>query len=408
VRVGSTRKWRRGQMQRARERDQRLEAGMGGIALEECLFIGAPLAMRIARGQIAKPGQRHAMPREFRKMREAPWTGAGYDGMNFMASPSDNGSYPTQKPAAKVTIVLAFASVYFFWGSSYTAIRIGAAQMPALLLAGTRFLIAGAILMAWCRWRGMRLKWPPKTLLLLGLIGLLLLGGGNVGLVFAEQTVPSGLASLVLAVIPLYVALIEMFLPGGEPLPARGWLGMALGFASLSVLLWPSLHHGFGGDPARLWAIGALLAGALSWTAGSILARRARLPVNSLVAAAWQMLAAGAFNTVVGTALRQWPQFHLNAASAGSIAWLVTGGSLLGYTGFTYLIEHVPVAKVSSYCYVNPVVAVFLGIVLLHERPEAAEFAGMAGVVGSVFLLTTAQVKTKHRPAEEMEQMPAD
>ncbi|MGB7546802.1 MAG: EamA family transporter [Terracidiphilus sp.] len=322
---------------------------------------------------------------------------------------------PTRPPqphnshtAPTATIVLAFAAVYFFWGSTYTAIRIGAAEMPALLLAGTRFFIAGAILLAWCRMRGLRLAWPPKTMLMLGLIGLLLLAGGNVGLVYAEETVPSGLASLVLAVIPLYVALIEMFLPGGEPLPARGWLGMALGFAALAVLLWPSLRNGMGGDPALLWALAALLAGGLSWTVGSILSRRARLPVNSLVAAAWQMLAAGAFNIVVGTALGQWPQFHLNRAAVGSLAWLITGGSLLGYTAFIYLIEHVPVAKVSSYAYVNPVVAVLLGIFLLHERPVAAEFAGMAGIVVAVFLLTTAQVKAKPRPVEELEQMPAE
>jgi len=121
----------------------------------------------------------------------------------------------------RVQIILAFAAVYFFWGSTFTAIRIGVAEMPALLLAGTRFLIAGAALLAWCKIRGRRLVWPSRTMILLSLMGLLLLGGGNVGLVYAEQTVPSGLASLVLAVIPLYVALIEMFLPGGEPLPAR-------------------------------------------------------------------------------------------------------------------------------------------------------------------------------------------
>ncbi len=312
------------------------------------------------------------------------------------------------KRATRATIVLAFASVYFFWGSTFTAIRIGAAHMPAMLLAGARFTIAGAILLAWCRWRGFRLAWPPKVMLLLGLMGLLLLGGGNVGLVYAEETVPSGLASLVLAVIPLYVALIEMFLPGGEPLPARGWAGMALGFAGLAVLLWPSLHHGFGGNPALLWAIAALLAGALSWAAGSILSRRMRLPVNSFVAAGWQMLVAGAFNILVGTALGQWPRFHLNGASAGSLAWLITGGSLLGYTAFIYLIEHVPVTKVASYAYVNPVVAVLLGIFLLHERPEAAEFAGMLGVIVAVFLLTTAQVRTKPNHSKELERLPAE
>src|ERR1039458_3392693 len=183
--------------------------------------------------------------------------------------------------------------------------------MPALLLAGTRFTIAGAILLAWCRWRGFRLAWPPKVMLLLGLMGLLLLGGGNVGLVYAEETVPSGLASLVLAVIPLYVALIEMFLPGGEPLPARGWLGMALGFLGLAVLLWPSLRSGIAGNSAVLWALAALLAGALSWTIGSILSRRAHLPVNSFVAAAWQMLASGIFNTPGGKVLAQTQTFSI-------------------------------------------------------------------------------------------------
>jgi drug/metabolite transporter (DMT)-like permease len=327
-----------------------------------------------------------------------------------MANPTIQILQTGQRTVSKTSIVLAFASVYFFWGSTYTAIRIGAAEMPALLLAGTRFLIAGTILLAWCRFRGLRLVFPRKTMLMLGLIGVLLLGGGNVGLVYAEKTVPSGLASLVLAVIPLFVALLEMALPGGEPLPARGWLGMMLGFAGLAALVWPSLRSGLAGDLTRLLALAALLAGALSWTVGSVLSRRARLPVNSFVAAAWQMLAAGAFNTAIGSGLGLWPQFHLTARAAGSLAWLVTGGSLLGYTGYIYLIEHVPVGKVASYAYVNPVVAVLLGIFLLHERPEPAEFAGMAGVVVAVFLLTTAQVRAKRKPqpVEALEQLPPE
>lgn len=312
-----------------------------------------------------------------------------------MATPSSTTTPAASRTASRFSIVLAFASVYFFWGSTYTAIRIGAAEMPALLLTGVRFTIAGVILLAWCRWRGFRLVFPTKTMLMLALIGLLLLGCGNLGLVYAEETLPSGLSSLILAVTPLYVALIEMFLPDGEPLPTRGWLGMIIGFVGLSALLWPSLRSGLEGNRSVLLAVLALLAGALVWTIGSILSRRTKLPVNSFVAASWQMLFAGVFNTVLGSLLGQWPQFHLNRPAVGSLAWLITGGSLLGYTGFIYLLEHVPVAKVSSYSYVNPMVAVLLGIFILHERPEAAEFIGMAAVIMAVFLLTTAQVRAK-------------
>jgi drug/metabolite transporter (DMT)-like permease len=325
-----------------------------------------------------------------------------------MPNSSDPAGHPQRKAATKASIVLAFASVYFFWGSTYTAIRVGAAQMPALLLAGTRFLIAGAILLVWCRCRGMRVAWPPKTMLILSAVGLLLLGGGNVGLVYAERTVPSGLACLAQAVIPLYVALIEMALPGGEPLPWRGWLGVVLGIGGLGALLWPTLHTGLAGDSVRLWALASLMAGALSWTVGSILSRRVHLPVSSLVAAAWQMLIAGAFSTALGTVLGQWPQFHLTASSVSSLAYLITGGSLLGYTCFIYLIDNVPVAKVASYAYVNPVVAVLLGIFLLHERPVASEYAGMSVILVAVFLLTTAQVKARPQPVEKREQLSAE
>jgi drug/metabolite transporter (DMT)-like permease len=314
------------------------------------------------------------------------------------------------KAAGTTSIVLAFLSVYFFWGSTYTAIRIGAAEMPALLLAGLRFFIAGIILLAWCRWRRLKITFPARTMFMLGVISLLLLFLGNVGLVIAEKTVPSGLSSLGFAVMPLYVALIELFLPHGESLPLRGWLGLLIGFVGLAALLWPSLHNALVGNRELLFALMALLGGAFAWAIGSLLSRHARLQVNSFVAASWQMIIAGCFDLLLGTVLGNWQQFHLNRAAVGSLAYLITGGSLLGYTGFVYLIEHVPVAKVMSYTYVNPVVAVLLGMFLLHERPEPSEFVGMAAILFAVFLLTTAQIKAKADPPpiEELEQMPAE
>ncbi|MGA9668890.1 MAG: EamA family transporter [Terracidiphilus sp.] len=316
-----------------------------------------------------------------------------------MANLMQQTAHSGKKTASTASIVLAFASVYFFWGSTYTAIRIGAADMPPFLLAGTRFLIAGAILLGWCRWRGLRLLWPRREMLMLIAVGLLLLAGGNVGLVYGERYVPSGMSSLIWAVTPLYIALIEMALPGGEPLSARGWLGLMLGFAGMAALLWPTMHNGVGGDTAFLVSIGILFVGALLWAVGSIVSRRAKLKVNTLVAASWQMLAAGVFSVALGTALGQWQQFHLTPSAVGSLAWLITGGSLLGYTAYIYLLEHVPVSKVASNTYVNPVVAVLLGILLLHERPGPTEFVGMASIVIAVFLLTTAKVKVKSNPA---------
>ncbi|MDR3741107.1 MAG: EamA family transporter [Terracidiphilus sp.] len=308
---------------------------------------------------------------------------------------SPSHAHPRNKPSTSLSLVLAFASLYFFWGSTYTAISIGGAEMPALLFGAARFLIAGLILLAACAVMGLRLWWAPRDMAITAIVGIFLLSGSNVALIYAEQYIPSGLASLISACIPLLIALAEMILPHGEPLPLRGWFGLALGFAGLAILLSPSLRSGFHGNTTRLFAIGVLLFGCLCWTVGTVIGRRSRLQMNSVVGAAWQMFAAGIVNLILGTAFHQWPAFHPSSRGLLAIAYLVVGGSLIGYTSFVYLIERVPIAKVASYAYVNPVIAVLLGIFILHERPAAAEFTGMIAILLSVFLITTAQVRSK-------------
>jgi len=326
-------------------------------------------------------------------------------------SPSSPKLRPSgSKAASMASIVVAFACLYICWGTTYTAIRVGVGAIPALLLAGVRFLISGVILLAWCRWRGLKIAHPPRALFSEAITALLLLGASNVSLVYAEKTLPSGLAALSYAVIPLYVALVEMLLPGGETLSARGWLAILLGFAGLGALLWPSMRAAVAGSAAVSWALVAVFGGAFSWTVGSIYSRHARRTVPVFVAAGWQMLIAGIFNTALGSALGEWPQAHLTRAAAISMLYLITGGSLVGYSAFVFLLEHVPVAKVTTYNWVNPMIAVLVGAFLLHERLVSTELAGMAAIIVAVILLTTSQIRTKGEPdsIEELEQLPAD
>jgi drug/metabolite transporter (DMT)-like permease len=299
-------------------------------------------------------------------------------------------------------VPFAFACVYIFWGSTYTAIKIGTQYLPAFLMTGVRVLVSGALMLVFCRLRGLRIFYPFREMALLALYGMLMLGIGNSALIWSEKFLPSGLAALILAVIPLYVALLEKILPGGEQLHPRGILGLLLGFIGLGILLSPSLRGGFSGQSAQLLASAVLLIGAFAWAVGSLLARRARLNVDVLVAAGWQMFFAGFANFTLSLAMGEWPQARWTHSAIWSIAYLVTFGSWVGYTAYVWLLKHVPVGKVATYAYVNPVVAVLLGFLLLNERLVLTEYAGMLVVVVAVALVTSSQIKS-HAPAAELE-----
>ena len=307
---------------------------------------------------------------------------------------------PTAPP--RFAILLAFVSVYLCWGATYTAMSIGVRLLPAPILAGSRMMAGAFIMLAFCAFRGKQLLYSRPVMIRLGYLGALMLFGGNIGLVWAEKYLASGLAALIVAVVPLYVAVIESMLPNGEQLRPRGVFGLALGLVALFALLWPSFHAALltHGQPIQIVAAIVVLLGALSWSTGSVLFRRSRLAVDPLVAAGWEMLAAGLCNLALATVTWQWRQAIWDTQSVGAIGYLVLFGSLLGFSCYIWLIHHVPVAKVATYAYINPVVAVVLGAAVLHEHLQKSEYVGMVAVLCAVALVTSSQMKSGRSTAE--------
>lgn len=288
---------------------------------------------------------------------------------------------------AALLLPAAFATVYVVWGSTYLAIRIAIETMPPLLMAGTRFLLAGALLYAALgrRWpRPTRQHWVAATV-----IGGLMLLGGNGAVTWAEQWVPSGLAALLVATMPLWFVL-HGWSWGGDGRPGLATtLGILVGLAGVALLV--------GFDPAlggRSEVIGALviLLGAFSWAAGSLLSRGAALPRAPLQAVALEMLAGGALLTLAGLALGEGAALDPGAFSLRSLAawaYLVVFGSIVAFSAYIWLLKATTPAKVSTYAYVNPVVAVFLGWAVLAEPITARTLVAAAIILGSVMLITT-------------------
>src|SRR4029077_6980259 len=304
----------------------------------------------------------------------------------------------------RFAVILAFALVYFFWGSTYLGIDIAVERIPPALMCGTRFMIAGAFMLAFCGLRGRKIYYQPMQLGQMSVVGVLLLVGGNLTLAYAEMYVGSGLAALIIAVTPLWFLVLDSLLLGDHHIAVRGKIGLGLGVAGLLVLLWPDLSSTSALGRVQFWASISLLGGSFSWALGSVLAKKWKSPeIDPFSATAWQMIAAGLANFLAAFALGDASRAVWSARGIGATLYLVVFGSWVGYTAYIWLLNHVPTSKVSTYAYVNPVVAVFLGWLVLHERVDWYILAGSAVVVASVALVTSAPVTAKIA----MEEIPA-
>jgi drug/metabolite transporter (DMT)-like permease len=317
-------------------------------------------------------------------------------------------------------ILLAFASVYIFWGSTYLAIHVAGERLPAPVVSAARSLISATLIVLICLLSGKSLRVPKGEGWKLALVGLLFMSGNNMLLTWGEQMVPSGFASLIVSTMPIMIALLDMGLPGGERLNKRGWTGTLLGTAGIGVLVWPSLHAGMrhagvrqmrlthpglgrhvaAGSAAAataharpLLGLFVLLAAAFSFAVGSVLSRRFHFRADTLVATGWEIGTAGIFNATVAISsggLRHsvwtWHGFE-------AIVYLSIFGSIFGLVAFTYLLQNVAVTKVATYAFVNPVIAVLLGVLVLHEHLVSTEIAGMAVIICAVATVIYSRVQ---------------
>jgi drug/metabolite transporter (DMT)-like permease len=305
-----------------------------------------------------------------------------------------------QRPS-RWMVVFAFGLVYLFWGSTYLGIDIAVETIPPALMCAFRFSVAGVAMLIVCAATGRKILYSPRQIALAAVAGLLLLMGGNLTLSYAELTVSSGLAALILAITPLWFLVLDSLLLGDHHISGRGKAGLALGILGLFVLVWPELRATTALGRRELWASISLIGGSFSWALGSVLSKRWQSGMDVFSATGWQVTAAGAGNFVFALLNGDLSRVAWTARGISAVLYLVVCGSWIGYTAYIWLLEHVPTSKVSTYAYVNPVVAVFLGWAILHERVDRFILTGSAIVVLSVILVTSAKVKER-TVAEEL------
>ncbi len=302
------------------------------------------------------------------------------------------------KTAPRWLIIAAFAAIYFIWGSTYLFIGFAVKTIPPHITAASRFVFAGLALYAFLRWRGVPapklIHWRSAII-----VGVLLLALGNGSVSTAETLLPTGLAALVIALVPLWMVLLEWLRPGGSK-PHNGVLaGVTLGLIGMALLIGPS---SFGLDrPLNPIGVVILISASLSWATGSVYSRHAPLPESPLMLTAMEMIAGSCVLLLMSVGLGEWSQFRLqdvSPLSLGSLIYLTLFGSLLAFSAYVFLLQVSSPAKVSTYAYINPVVAVFLGWLLNGEVITPLTLIASATIIVAVAIITYFQTRPMPKP----------
>jgi drug/metabolite transporter (DMT)-like permease len=295
-------------------------------------------------------------------------------------------------------VALAFGLVYVLWGGTYLAMRVVVENIPVYVMGAVRFGISGPLMLAYCALSGRKVRITGKDAFRLLVIGVLLLSISNMGVALAEKYVTSGLAALIVACVPIWVAIIESQILRTRRLSAMGLAGLALGIVGLVVLLWPTIT---GAHPHRLELLGIaiLLGSSASWALGSVLAGRWNLSVDVLTASAWQMTFASIVNVLIAVATSRHQHAVWTGQSVIATVYLVTCGSWIGFTAYIWLLDNVPTPKVATYAYVNPVVALYLGWLFLRERVDGFMLVGTAVVISAVALVNLSKLRSMGTPS---------
>ncbi|MBM2839848.1 MAG: hypothetical protein HW412_376 [Bacteroidetes bacterium] len=308
------------------------------------------------------------------------------------------------KDPSNSRIIAAFAAVYIVWGSTYLAIRFGVETIPPFMMAGTRFVLAGILLYAWARLRGAQrptlIEWRSAAI-----IGTLLLFIGNGGVTWAEQRVPSGIAALLVATVPMWIVMFDWLLHGAvRPRPGV-IIGLAIGFIGVLMLIGPDQLLGH--NRIDLGGVGVLMIACISWAIGSLYSRKAVLPKSPLLTTSMEMLAGGTVLYLVAAFTGEFQRFDLSSVSMRS--WLSVGylsvfGSIIGFTAYVWLLRVVHASRVATYAYVNPIIAILLGWSLAGEQFTTQMLFAASIIIAAVVLIITNKsrgpVKT-HVPKRE-------